>query len=271
MKIALLGYGKMGKEIEKLALQKGHSISFRISKENKKELQKLTSQNTDVVIEFSSPESAFENVKFCLEKGVSVVCGSTGWNEQKKQIEKLVSNRNENKEENKNQDKNKNLAFFWSSNFSIGVNIFLEINKYAATLMQNYEEYKVEITEIHHTEKKDAPSGTAITLAETIIENYDFKQDSKQNWKLVENIDENKEENNLSDNSINPTTIPIFALRQEDVKGTHTITYSSPVDDILLTHKAHSREGFAKGAVLAAEFLKDKKGVFGMKDLLKMK
>jgi 4-hydroxy-tetrahydrodipicolinate reductase len=248
MKIALLGYGKMGKEIEKIALQKGHSISFRITKENKEELQKLTSENTDIVIEFTSPESAFENVKFCLEKGVSVVCGSTGWNEQKKEIEKLVATKNK---------KNQNLAFFWASNFSVGLNIFLEINKYAAKLMQNYSSYDVEITEIHHKEKKDAPSGTAITLAETILENYN----SKQEWQLVEN--------NTAENSINPTTIPIFAEREEDVKGTHTTTYSSSVDDILLTHKAHSREGFAKGAVLAAEFLKDKKGVFGMTDLLK--
>jgi 4-hydroxy-tetrahydrodipicolinate reductase len=248
MKIALLGYGKMGKEIEKIALQKGHTISFRISKKNKEELQKLNAENTDVVIEFTSPESAFENVKFCLEKGVSVVCGSTGWNEQKKEIEKLIATKNE---------QNQNLAFFWASNFSVGLNIFLEINKYAAKLMQNYSSYDVVITEIHHKEKKDAPSGTAITLAETILENYD----SKQEWQLVEN--------NTAENSINPTTIPIFAEREEDVKGTHTTTYSSSVDDISLTHKAHSREGFAKGAVLAAEFLKDKKGVFGMTDLLK--
>ena len=139
MRIALLGYGKMGKEIETIALQKGHSISFRIAKENKEELQNLSSENTDVVIEFTSPESAFENVKFCLEKGVSVVCGSTGWNEQKKEIEKLVLSKN-----------NQNLAFFWASNFSIGLNIFLEINKYAARLMQNYPSYDIEITEIHH-------------------------------------------------------------------------------------------------------------------------
>jgi 4-hydroxy-tetrahydrodipicolinate reductase len=259
MNIALLGYGKMGKEIEKIALQKGHSISFKIDKENKEELQKLSSQNTDVVIEFTSPESAFENVKFCLEKGVSVVCGSTGWNEQKKEIEKLVLDKNTT---DSNQNSLENLSFFWASNFSIGVNIFLELNKYAAKLMQNYSSYDVEITEIHHIEKKDAPSGTAITLAETILGNYDSKQD----WKLVEN----NKRNNLNENSINTTTIPIFALREEDVKGTHTTTYSSVVDEVSLTHKAYSREGFAKGAVLAAEFLKGKKGIFGMKDLLKM-
>ncbi len=253
MRIALLGYGKMGKEIEKIALQKGHSISFRIGRENKKELHNLSSQNTDVVIEFTSPESAFENVKFCLEKGVSVVCGSTGWNEQKKEIEKLVLDKN-------NSNSNKNLAFFWASNFSIGVNIFLEINAFAAKLMQTYTDYNLEITEIHHTEKKDAPSGTAITLAETILENYN----SKKEWKLVE------KKNNTDKNSINKITIPIFAEREEDVKGTHTTTYFSDVDEISFTHKAYSREGFAKGAVLAAEFLKDKKGVFGMKDLLKI-
>lgn len=252
MKIALLGYGKMGKEIEKIALQKGHSISFKITRENKEELKKISPQNTDVVIEFTSPESAFENVKFCLEKDVSVVCGSTGWNEQKKEIEKLIIEKNK---------ENQSLAFFWASNFSVGLNIFLEINKYAAKLMQNYESYDLEITEIHHKEKKDAPSGTAITLAETILENYN----SKQNWKLVEN-----NRNNLNDNSLNDTTIPIFALREDDVKGTHTTTYSSSVDAISLTHQAHSREGFAKGAVLAAEFLKGKKGIFGMKDLLKI-
>lgn len=246
MNIALLGYGKMGKEIEQIALQKGHSISFKITKENKEELQKLSSENTDVVIEFTSPESAFENVKFCLEKGISVVCGSTGWNEQKKEIEKLVVDKN---------NTNHNLAFFWASNFSIGVNIFLEINAFAAKLMQNYTDYDTEILEIHHIEKKDAPSGTAITLAETILENYD----SKEKWELK----------NKGNNSINQNTIPIFAEREEDVKGTHTTTYSSTVDEISLTHKAYSREGFAKGAVLAAEFLKDKKGIFGMKDLLK--
>jgi 4-hydroxy-tetrahydrodipicolinate reductase len=253
MRIALLGYGKMGKEIETIALQRGHSISFRISKENKEELQKLSSQNTDVVIEFTSPESAFENVKFCLEKGVSVVCGSTGWNEQKKEIEKFVLEATHS---------TKNVAFFWASNFSIGVTIFLEINKYAAKLMQNYKEYDVEIVEIHHTEKKDAPSGTAITLAETILKNYDLKQE----WELTEN-----NRTNLNDNSINATTIPIFAERQDDIKGTHTTTYFSNVDEISLTHKAYSRKGFAEGAVLAAEFLKDKKGVFGMEDLLKTK
>ncbi|AFM04348.1 dihydrodipicolinate reductase [Bernardetia litoralis DSM 6794] len=246
MKIALLGYGKMGKEIEQIALQKGHSISFKITRQNKEDLQKLSSQNTDVVIEFTSPESAYENVKFCLEKGVSVVCGSTGWNEQKKEIEKLALE--------------KNLAFFWASNFSVGVNIFLEINAFAAKLMQSYQDYDLEITEIHHTEKKDAPSGTAITLAETILKNYDAKQE----WQLVEN---NKRNN---DNSINAATISIFAEREEDVKGTHTTTYSSSVDEISITHKAYSREGFAKGAVLATEFLNDKKGVFGMKDLLKI-
>ena len=251
MKIALLGYGKMGKEIEKIALQKGHSISFKINKDNKKELEKLSSQNTDVVIEFTSPESAFENVKFCLEKGVSVVCGSTGWNEQKKEIEKFVRDKTNSKTDNQN------LAFFWASNYSIGVTIFLEINAFAAKLMQNYKEYDLEITEIHHTEKKDAPSGTAITLAETVLENYN----SKKEWQLVEN--------KSNTDSINKTTIPIFAEREEDVKGTHTTTYFSNVDEISMTHKAYSREGFAKGAVLAAEFLSNKKGVFGMKDLLK--
>ena len=255
MKIALLGYGKMGKEIEKIALQRGHSISFRINEENRDELQKLSSQNTDIVIEFTSPESAYENVKFCLEKDISVVCGSTGWNKQRKEIEKLVLDKN-------TTHSNQNLSFFWSSNFSIGVNIFLEINAFAAKLMQKYESYDVEITEIHHTEKKDAPSGTAITLAETILENYD----SKQKWQLVENL----AKNNSIDNSINTSTIPIFAERKEDVKGTHITTYSSTVDDISIIHKAHSREGFAKGAVLAAEFLQNKKGVLGMKDLLKM-
>ncbi|WP_338759992.1 4-hydroxy-tetrahydrodipicolinate reductase [Bernardetia sp. ABR2-2B] len=253
MKIALLGYGKMGKEIEKIALQKGHSISFKIDRENKSELEKLSLQNTDVVIEFTSPQSAFENVKLCLEKGISVVCGSTGWNEKKQEIEKMVLS-------NTGSEK---LAFFWASNFSVGVNIFLEINAFAAKLMQNYTHYDLDITEIHHTEKKDAPSGTAITIADTILENYD----SKQNWQLVE---KKSTQNNSSDNTINATTIPIFAERKEDVKGTHTTAYSSNEDEILLTHNAYSREGFAKGAVLAAEFLQNKKGVFGMKDLLKI-
>ncbi len=249
MKIALLGYGKMGKEIEKIALQKGHSISFKISTKNKEELDKISSQNTDIVIEFSSPKSAFENVEFCLKKGVSVVCGTTGWNENKAEIEKLVLDNN--------QNQTKNLAFFWASNFSIGVNIFLEINAYAAKLMQNYDNYNVEITETHHTEKKDAPSGTAITLAETILKNYNLRE----KWQLVE-------KNTPSNSYIKNNNIPIFADRKEDVKGKHTTIYSSNDDEILLTHDASSRQGFAKGAILAAEFLKGKKGLFGMKDLL---
>ncbi len=232
MKIALLGYGKMGKTIEKLALEKGHSIVFKSSSET-------THGNlgdAEVAIEFSSPEAAVANITKALETGIPIISGTTGWLEKYAEMVNLCEKRNG--------------SFIYASNFSVGVNLFFSINEYAAKLMAPWKEYNVSVEEIHHLQKKDAPSGTAITIAEEILKHSD-----KQNWKL-----DTSEENILN----------ITAKREEDVKGTHIVSYDSSIDTISLKHEAHSREGFAKGAILAAEFLKDKKGIFTMKDVLKI-
>lgn len=236
MNIALIGYGKMGKEIEKIALERGHHISFRINIENKEDLFKINSNNTDVAIEFTQPETAFENIQTTLNNKVSIVSGTTGWLDKKIDIENLANA----------QEK----AFFYASNFSLGVNLFFQLNEYLAKLMSKHSQYQLSMEEIHHTEKKDAPSGTAISLAKGIIENYP----QKISW--VNQKTEAQEE------------IGIISKREPHVPGTHVITYSSPEDFIEIKHEAYSRKGFALGAVLAAEFIKDKKGVLGMKDLL---
>ncbi|CAH0995331.1 4-hydroxy-tetrahydrodipicolinate reductase [Emticicia aquatica] len=239
MRIALLGYGKMGKVIEQIALQRGHEISVKIDISNRTEILSLNSDNTDVVIEFSSPESAYGNLKYCMEFGLPTVSGTTGWLQHKPEIEKLCL-------ENK-------AAFFYASNYSIGVNLFFELNKTLARLMNPYKEFKVSTNEIHHTEKKDAPSGTAITLAEGIIDNLS----DKNVW--VNNQIANNDE------------VPIWSSREGRVAGTHTVKYISDVDQIEITHIAHSRQGFALGAVIAAEWLNGKEGIFGMNDLLGIK
>jgi 4-hydroxy-tetrahydrodipicolinate reductase len=236
MNIALIGYGKMGKEIEKIALERGHQISFKINIENKEDLLKINAINTDVAIEFTQPETAFENIQITLNNKVSVVSGTTGWLEKKTEIEQIAIS----------QEK----AFFYASNFSLGVNLFFQLNEYLAKLMSKHAQYQLSMEEIHHTEKKDAPSGTAISLAKGIMENYS----QKISW--VNHETDNQEE------------IAIISKREPHVPGTHTITYSSPEDFIEIKHEAYSRKGFALGAVLAAEFIKDKKGVLGMKDLL---
>jgi 4-hydroxy-tetrahydrodipicolinate reductase len=236
MRIALLGYGKMGKVIEQIALQRGHEISVKIDISNRTEILTLNRENTDVVIEFSSPESAYGNLKYCMEFGIPTVCGTTGWLQHKSEIEKLCI-------ENK-------AAFFYASNYSIGVNLFFELNKTLARLMNSHKEFKVSTDEIHHTEKKDAPSGTAITLAEGIIESM---------------VDKNTWVNNQI---ANENEVPIWSSREGKVPGTHTVKYISDVDQIEITHIAHSRNGFALGAVIAAEWLNKKEGVFGMKDLM---
>lgn len=238
MKIALVGYGKMGKTIEQIALSKGHHISFIIDKDNIADLAKILPSNTDVAIEFTNPEVAYGNVKTLITNGVGVVSGSTGWLQHKPEIDALT--------------KEKNGAFFYASNYSLGVNIFFHLNKVLAKIMKNFDEdYHLWTEEIHHTEKKDAPSGTAITLAEGILQNYP----SKKSW--VNTLSDHKEE------------LSIVSKRIDKVPGTHTISYDSKIDSIEIKHTAHSREGFASGAVLAAEWLKDKKGCFGMDDLLK--
>jgi 4-hydroxy-tetrahydrodipicolinate reductase len=236
MKIALIGYGKMGKMIEEIALKRGHEISFRIDIENQSDFEKLSPQNTDVAIEFTTPHTAYNNVMKCLSRNVNVVCGSTGWNDKLPEAKQLAVN-------------NK-LGFLWASNFSIGVNIFFKVNQYLASLMNKTTGYEPEMTEIHHIHKKDAPSGTAITLAEGLLENYT----SKNEWKLNPEIGDK--------------ILTITAERTGEVPGTHIIKYDSEVDYLEITHCAKSRKGFAMGAVVAAEFLKGKTGIFDMKDAL---
>jgi len=237
MKIALIGYGKMGKAIEEIALQKGHEIGLKIDVSNIDEFTTENLSKCDVAIEFTSPHTAVQNIYKCFEAGIPLVCGSTGWLDH---LEEVTKNCVE-----------KNAAFLYASNYSIGVNIFFEVNKRLAQLMDRQESYSVSVEEIHHTEKRDAPSGTAITLAEQILQNVH----RKKLW--VNHI------------SNTPTDLPIISKRIDPAPGTHTITYSSAVDDIEITHTAHNRQGFAAGAVLAAEFMKDKPaGLYSMKDVL---
>jgi len=229
MKIALLGYGRMGKTIEKLATERGHSIVKTIDQGDDYEFN-----GADVAIDFSVPDAAVANISACLNAGVPVVSGTTGWLDNYNEMVSLCEN--------------KKGAFIYSSNFSVGVNIFFELNKQLAKMMQNLQEYDVSMTEVHHIHKLDAPSGTAITLAEGILDYSD-----KKDWVL-----EKKETDKLT----------IQAVREGEVPGTHTIKYQSGVDEITIEHKAHSRNGFALGAIIAAEWLKDKTGVYGMKDVL---
>lgn len=229
MKIALLGYGKMGKTIERIALERGHEIVLKVDAPGDYDLSKA-----QVAIEFSTPLSAFANISKALSLGLPTVAGTTGWLEHYPEAVALC--------------KVHEAAFLYASNFSIGVNIFFELNKTLAQFMQKYPEYAVSIEEIHHTQKLDAPSGTAITLAQEIIEQTD-----KVGWELGETTEDK---------------IPITAKRIDNVPGTHLVTYKSVVDTLEIKHTAHSRDGFALGAVLAAEWIVDKKGVFSMKDVL---
>ncbi|AXG72824.1 4-hydroxy-tetrahydrodipicolinate reductase [Flavobacterium arcticum] len=230
MKIALLGYGKMGKVIERVAQERGHEIILR--KKSADSFDGL--ENADVAIEFSVPSAAVNNINECFTKNIPVVSGTTGWLEHYDEIKKLCNANNG--------------AFLYGSNFSLGVNIFFELNVQLAKMMSKLEQYNVSMEEIHHTQKLDAPSGTAITLAKDIIANSNYND-----W----TIDTPKEND-----------IFITAKREENVPGTHTVTYDSEVDSIEIKHTAHSREGFALGAVVAAEWLTGKKGVFSMKDVL---
>jgi 4-hydroxy-tetrahydrodipicolinate reductase len=236
MKIALVGYGKMGKTIERIAVERGHEVVLRITSSNLDDLNKDHLALADVVIEFTKPESAFDNVCKCLMVGTPVVCGTTGWNEK---LEAAYGICLEN-----------NTAMLQSSNFSIGVTVFFEINRFLAQMMNHYPHYDVSIEETHHIHKKDAPSGTAITLAERILEQLD----RKKTWSISQ--------------PFAPNELSILAHRIDEVPGTHLVKYSSAIDDIELTHTAHNRDGFALGALVAAEFLMGKKGVFTMKDVL---
>lgn len=247
MNILLLGYGKMGKTIEQIALERGHQIAGRIDRgdgpgHNHAELTNLSSDAVDVVIEFSTPESAAENITYCLERGWPVVSGTTGWLSRRADIEEIC--------------KTRKGAFFYASNYSIGVNLFFRLNKVLAQFMRNYPSYHVSMTEIHHTEKKDAPSGTAITLAEGVM----AQLESKRRW--VSN------EAGQEPQPVGDDAIEIQSLREGVVPGTHEVRYESDVDRIEIKHVAHSRQGFALGAVVAAEWLVGRQGIFGMDDLL---
>jgi 4-hydroxy-tetrahydrodipicolinate reductase len=236
MNIALVGYGKMGKAIEEIAVQKGHSIILKIDLQNYRDLTTANLKKADAAIEFSTPETAVANISTCLNAGIPVVCGTTGWLNDFKKIESLC--------------KKLDGSFLFASNFSIGVNIFFEINKRLAALMEHRKNYSVRIEETHHTQKKDAPSGTAITLAEGIMNNMK----GKIKW--------------VNDNTDVAEELQIISKRIDAIPGTHKIIYSSPVDDIEIIHTAHNRTGFAQGAVLAAEFLFKRKGIYSMKDVL---
>ncbi|RYZ48990.1 MAG: 4-hydroxy-tetrahydrodipicolinate reductase [Sphingobacteriales bacterium] len=230
MKIALLGYGKMGQVIERIAIERGHEIVLK--KRSADTFEGI--ENVDVAIDFSVPDAAVNNISTCLEKGIPVISGTTGWLEDYAKMAKLCEN--------------KQGAFIYGSNFSLGVNLFFSLNTYLARLMSKFPEYRVSMQETHHTQKLDAPSGTAISLAKDIIESSDYSS-----WALK---------------AKKPDEIQIDAVREENVPGTHTVFYTSAVDTIEITHTANNREGFAYGAVIAAEWLAGKKGVFSMKDVL---
>ncbi|RIW17321.1 4-hydroxy-tetrahydrodipicolinate reductase [Algoriphagus lacus] len=238
MNILILGYGKMGKIIGEIAESRGHSLVAKINIDNREELNTLDPTMINVAIEFSQPEAAVENITWAMERGIPVVSGTTGWLSRKAEVEKLT------------QDKKG--AFFYASNYSIGVNIFFKVNEFLAKLMNETSGYKASLEEIHHTEKKDAPSGTAITLAEGIIRNMDKLKD----WHLVGQSNENEH------------SLPITAKRIDPAPGTHIIRYSSDIDEIEISHTAHSRQGFALGAVLVAEWIQGRKGVLSMDDFL---
>lgn len=241
MKIALLGYGKMGKIIEKIALSRKHEIVLTIDHENLHELTAENLQKADAVIEFTRPDSVLNNIKHCFNAGVPIVVGTTGWYEKLNDVKQLC-------EEGNN-------SLLYATNFSVGVNIFFHINKVLAKLMNNYPYYDVQVEEIHHMQKLDAPSGTAITIAEGILDNLDAKKD----WVNVLTTDDSNDDQNVG-----PEELLIESLRIDSVPGTHTVIYDSEVDAIEFKHTAHNRNGFALGAVLAAEWIHDKKGFYSV-------
>lgn len=236
MKIALIGYGKMGMAIEEIAVAKGHKIVLKINIDNLDDFTTEAVQKADVAIEFTGPHSAYDNLVKCIEAGVPVICGSTGWLEQLPAIEALVME--------------KKGSFLYASNYSIGVNIFFELNTFLAKLMSHHTEYDVLLEEIHHTQKKDAPSGTAITLAEQVLQQIV----SKKKW--------------VNEKAISTDELEIVSERIDPAPGTHKVKYTCAIDDIEIIHTAHNRKGFAGGAVLAAEYVASKKGIFSMKQVL---
>ena len=236
MKIALIGYGKMGKAIEQIAVSKGHEIVLKVDFDNLSDLNTNNLKKADVAIEFTGPDSAVGNLLKCFEAQTPVVCGSTGW------LDKI--------EEVKQKCLEHNSTLLYSSNFSIGVNIFFELNKRLAEMMMDHTDYSIRVEETHHTQKKDAPSGTAITIAEGILNHIS----RKDKW--------------VNEVTSKPNELEILSYRIDPAPGTHKVSYSSAVDDIEITHTAHNRTGFASGAVLGAEFIASKKGIFSMKDVL---
>ena len=237
MRIGLIGYGKMGRAIERIALAKGYDVPTVFDETNLAELTLENLKKVDVAIEFSTPQSAADNVLKCIEAGVPVVCGTTGWLDKMDEVKKVCIE--------------KNGAFFYASNYSIGVNLFFKLNEYLAGLMKSHPQYFASMEEIHHIHKKDEPSGTAITLADGIIKNHG----GITKWVL--NVNEPKD-----------GELAIESIRIGEVPGTHTIYYTSEADEIKISHEAYSRKGFAEGAVHAAVWLVGRKGVFGMKDML---
>jgi len=238
MKIALIGYGKMGKEIEQIALERNHTISFIFDINNIHEFTPENLKKADVAIEFTKPETAVANIMKCFDAGIPVVSGTTGWLEHFEVVKKECI------------EGGKGLVY--ASNYSLGVNIFFKVNQFLSRIMNNFPQYEVTMEEVHHTQKLDAPSGTALSLAKDIIKELD----RKDKWQL--------------DGQDNASTLKISAIRRDPVPGIHTIRYDSAVDEIEIMHSAKSRKGFALGAVLAAEFMVGKKGIFSMEDLLKI-
>ena len=235
MKVAIIGYGKMGHEIEQVLLQRGHSVALIIDQENAHDLCAEKLAGVDVAIEFTTPTTAYSNLRTCIECGTPVVSGTTGWHEQLAELQELCRERGS--------------SMIWSSNYSLGVNITFRLNRYLAELMNRFEGYNVAIEEIHHTQKKDAPSGTAISLANDILE----RVERKQRW--------------LNEPTEEADAIEITSLREGMVPGTHTVTYTSPDDEIVIKHTLFSRRALALGAVVAAEFVATKRGVFTIDDL----
>jgi len=238
VRIGLFGYGKMGRAIEEIALPHGCEIVWRIGSNNRSDAENpVFLRGADVAIEFSRPESAFENVMACLGAGVPVICGTTGWLDRLPQAQAFCHERHG--------------ALLWASNFSIGVNLFFALNRHLARLMNAYPQYQPAVTEIHHTQKLDVPSGTAITLTEDIVTALDRKTD----WRLAPP-------------PVGPQTVPVTALREGTVPGTHILRWNGPDDTITLTHEAHSRAGFAAGALLAARWINGRQGIFSMEDII---
>ena len=235
MKLVLLGYGKMGKEIEQIALKRNHEIVLKVDEDNAHNITPSDLQKGDVAIEFSTPHTVLNNINLCFEACLPIVVGTTGWYDNFNNVKKSCDE--------------KHGSLFYASNFSLGVNLFFKVNQYLAELMNKYDDYEVSMEEIHHIHKLDKPSGTAITLANQIIE----KIERKQNWSITEQT---------------ASTLFIKDVRQGEVPGTHIIRYQSSIDDIEISHKAHNRKGFALGAVVAAEFLHGKKGIYTMSDIV---